>query len=266
MNHPQAPPISKQLIAERFARARDTYSREAHVQREVAGTMLKLLDGLTPAAPRHIFEFGCGTGIYSRLLLEHFSPERLVLNDLCPEMEECIMSPGTHPGGVSFMAGDAESLPLPTGMELITSCSTLQWFAAPGRFFARCHTALRPGGLLAFSTFGGENLREIRHLTGRGLTYLSPARLRECLEPHFEVLHLSDEVVSLPLASPLHVLRHLRQTGVTGTGGGLWTPRRLQRFCNEYTRLYTDGRGEVSLTYHPIYVVARKRADGVTGL
>lgn len=39
---------------------------------------------------RHIAEFGCGTGCYSRLLLRTLQPETLLLNDLCPEMEECI--------------------------------------------------------------------------------------------------------------------------------------------------------------------------------
>lgn len=35
--------MDKRLIAERFARARDTYSREARVQQQVAEKMLRLL-------------------------------------------------------------------------------------------------------------------------------------------------------------------------------------------------------------------------------
>lgn len=81
--------MDKRLIAERFARARDTYSREARVQQQVAEKMLRLLAEHTSLFHR-IVEFGCGTGSYSRLLLDKLQPESLLLNDLCPEMRECL--------------------------------------------------------------------------------------------------------------------------------------------------------------------------------
>ena len=81
--------MDKRLIAERFARARDTYSREARVQQQVAEKMLRLLTEHTSLFHR-IVEFGCGTGSYSRLLLDKLQPESLLLNDLCPEMRECL--------------------------------------------------------------------------------------------------------------------------------------------------------------------------------
>lgn len=40
--------MDKRLIAERFARARDTYSQEARVQQQVAEKMLRLLTEQTP--------------------------------------------------------------------------------------------------------------------------------------------------------------------------------------------------------------------------
>ena len=101
--------IDKALVARRFAHARDTYGSEARVQQQVAEKMLCLLTAYactSATAPdsngdrqqprnaalsfRHIAEFGCGTGCYSRLLLRTLQPETLLLNDLCPEMEECI--------------------------------------------------------------------------------------------------------------------------------------------------------------------------------
>ena len=101
--------IDKALVARRFAHARDTYGNEARVQQQVAEKMLRLLTAhacTSATAPdgngdrqqprnaalsfRHIAEFGCGTGCYSRLLLRTLQPETLLLNDLCPEMEECI--------------------------------------------------------------------------------------------------------------------------------------------------------------------------------
>ena len=67
--------MDKRLIAERFARARDTYSHEARVQQQVAEKMLQLLTERASPLFRRIVEFGCGTGSYSRLLLHKLQPE-----------------------------------------------------------------------------------------------------------------------------------------------------------------------------------------------
>lgn len=314
--------IDKALVARRFAHARDTYGSEARVQQQVAEKMLRLLTAhacTSATAPdgngdrqqprnaalsfRHIAEFGCGTGCYSRLLLHTLQPETLLLNDLCPEMEECIhdlltgggrlprapqagnasgvlydadvelysaetpsentkvplygSSPATT--AVSFLPCDAETLDFPQGTDLITSCSTLQWFADTERFFARCHHFLSDGGILAFSTFGKKNMREIHTLTEHGLEYLSLDNLKVLLSPRFEILYAEEEIVSLPFGTPLEVLQHLKQTGVTGTEKRVWTRGRLQSFCDEYIRMCGNDDRSVSLTYHPIYVIARKR-------
>ncbi|EKU87854.1 malonyl-ACP O-methyltransferase BioC [Bacteroides oleiciplenus] len=246
--------MDKRLIAERFARARDTYSQEARVQQQVAEKMMRLLPDVRF---RHIVEFGCGTGSYSRILLHQLQPETLLLNDLCPEMKECLTDLLLQ-DAVQFMPGDAEVLEFPEKTDLITSCSTLQWFNNPKRFFARCHSFLTDNGYLAFSTFGAENMREIRTLTGHGLDYLPVEKLNELLSPYFETVYAEEEIVPLPFATPLQVLQHLKQTGVTGTEKKIWTRGRLQAFCNGYIGQFSQD-GNVSLTYHPIYIIARKK-------
>lgn len=262
-------PMDKQLIAARFAKARNTYTREARVQQQVAEKMMQLIatvttaDGLPPMEKtsvhfRHVAEFGCGTGSYSRILLHTLQPETLLLNDLCREMEECVkeLCNGTT---VQFVPGDAEALDFPEKTDLITSCSTLQWFNDPEAFFVRCHRALAENGVLAFSTFGATNMHEIRQLTGHGLDYLSQEELQALLAPGFDILHAEEEVVSLSFPTPQAVLKHLKQTGVTGTEKRIWTRSRLQAFCEAYTARFGDAEGNVSLTYHPIYIIARKK-------
>ena len=208
-------PMDKQLIASRFAKARNTYTREARVQQQVAEKMMQLIK--EPYTRFHrVVEFGCGTGSYSRILLHTLQPETLLLNDLCREMEECVkeLCDGTT---VQFVPGDAEAIDFPGETDLITSCSTLQWFNDPGAFFTRCHQALVADGLLAFSTFGATNMHEIRQLTGHGLDYPSIKELQALLSPGFDILHAEEEVISLPFPTPQAVLKHLKQTGVTGT-------------------------------------------------
>ena len=72
--------MEKQLIAERFARARKTYDREARVQYKAAERMLRLLQPHIKRTGLDILEVGCGTGIYSRLLRQEFQPSELWLN------------------------------------------------------------------------------------------------------------------------------------------------------------------------------------------
>ena len=116
-------PMDKQLIAARFAKARNTYTREARVQQQVAEKMMQLIKEPYTRF-RRVVEFGCGTGSYSRILLHTLQPEALLLNDLCREMEECVkeLCDGTT---VQFVPGDAEAIDFPGETDLITSCSTL---------------------------------------------------------------------------------------------------------------------------------------------
>lgn len=254
--------MDKALIARCFAQARSTYEREARVQQQVARHMADMLRTLRP---RLVVELGCGTGNLSRLLLEQLHPQELWLNDLCPEMADCLTdllghtAQDTH---VTFHPGDAETMDLPPEAGLIVSCSTLQWFTALPDFFSRCHASLLPGGTLAFSTFGGDNLKEIRAITGHGLDYPGMEELKLWLaRAGFHVTHASDEVHVMTFAHPTDVLRHLKQTGVTGTEKRMWTRSRLQAFCDTYRERFGTRQGGVELTYHVRYMVGRKNME-----
>ena len=255
--------MDKRLIAQRFAKARETYPEAARVQHQVAEKMIAMLrlyaymDG--GSYPHSILEIGCGTGIYSRLLHQAFRPDRLMLNDLCPDMRQSLADLTALPG-VSFLPHDAENMPFSHDMGLITSCSTLQWFTDPAAFFARSRRFLKPDGILAFTTFGPSNMHEIRSLTGHGLDYLPLDEVRRLVASHFDVRYAAEEVVSLPFADPPSVLRHLKLTGVTGTEKRMWTRGRLQAFSEDYTRRFARPDGKVTLTYHPIYIIAQNKS------
>ena len=221
--------MDKQLISKRFSKAIVTYPQEANVQRQIADKMIHLLTKHISFPCSKVIEFGCGTGIYSRMLLQALRPEELFLNDLCPEMKYCCEDI-LRKEQVSFLPGDAEIVPFPTGSTLIT--------------------------------FGKENMKEIRELTGSGLPYRSREELVTALSTHFDILHSEEELISLSFDNPIKVLYHLKQTGVTGVTGTssqqLRTRRDLQLFSERYTQEFTQGTS-VSLTYHPIYIIAKKK-------
>ncbi|MDD3037833.1 malonyl-ACP O-methyltransferase BioC [Bacteroides sp.] len=263
--------MDKSLIAERFSKAITTYSQEANVQRLIADKMIHLLQEHLSTPCPNVIEFGCGTGIYSRMLLQNLRPKSLLLNDLCEDMKYCCEDL-LKEQQVAFLPGDAETIFFPNSSSLITSCSTLQWFESPEKFFQRCNTLLNEQGYFAFSTFGKDNMKEVRELTGNGLPYRSRKELEGALSPHFDILHSEEEIIPLRFENPMKVLYHLKQTGVTGLSipvplhteqdhkikEHLWTRGDLHHFCECYTRQFSQG-STVSLTYHPIYIIAKKK-------
>jgi malonyl-CoA O-methyltransferase len=70
-------------------------------------------------------------------------------------------------------------------------------------------------------------------------------------------VYAEEETIEQHFATPKDVLRHLKETGVTGIRSRHWTPRQLMEFCNRYTEMFGSGH-DVALTYHPIYIIAKK--------
>lgn len=250
--------MDKPLIRKRFSRAIGSYQQTATVQRDVARRMSELLRLHIPRDTcRNAIEVGCGTGLFTRQLLKEIHPQRLLLNDICPEVRDCFSD--ILDKNIRFYGGDAEKLSFPKGQNLITSCSAIQWFEDPEAFFKRCRYLLAEGGYLAFSTFGKENMREITSVTGVSLPYRSLKELERSLSKDYELVYSGEEVLCLTFSSPLEVLRHLKQTGVTGINRNTWTKADLSDFCHRYMELYEQSDTTVPLTYHPIYIIVKKK-------
>jgi len=122
------------------------------------------------------------------------------------------------------------------------------------------HAALKANAYFGFSTFGPDNLTEIKKLTGQGLNYIDLQSLKRQLEQQdFQVLFIEQEVKQIYFDHPKSVLQHLKATGVTATAKShRWTKQSLQQFYIDYQQFY-DEQG-FRLTYHPIYVIARRIA------
>ena len=247
---------NKKLLAERFGKAAATYECEAVVQRRAAKRMIELLRDSGHAPHGRVLEIGCGTGLFSRLFLEAFSPACLHLNDINagvrPYLADLIGKT------VVFEAGDAEELAFAGGWDLIVSCSALQWFSDPEAFLRRCRGLLAEGGRLAFSTFGPGNLAEITALTGIGLAYRGMREWEAALGRDYRIRHASEETIILRFDSPMAALRHLKRTGVTGVSLFAHQAGWPRRFCREYRNLYGNRDG-VPLTFRPQYFVADHR-------
>ncbi|MDR0430323.1 MAG: malonyl-ACP O-methyltransferase BioC [Tannerellaceae bacterium] len=249
--------MDKQLIKSRFSKAATSYDKAAIVQRQIAERMILLMKETIPLECRNLLEIGCGTGIFSRLLIRHIQPERMIMNDICPEMEMNVID--IMNGNNIFMCGDAEMFSFPRKIDIIASCSTIQWFENLPSFFKRCHASLNESGFLVFSTFGKNNMKEISSLTGTGLSYHSKSELeKELLSLNYDIVYSGEELINKSFNNPIDVLHHLKRTGVTGIKEQFWTKGTVEAYCREYILRYSNGNS-VSLTYHPIYIIAKKK-------
>ncbi|GJM65068.1 malonyl-ACP O-methyltransferase BioC [Persicobacter diffluens] len=244
--------INKELVQSRFRDSLQTYDEAAFVQAEMAEHLSGLIRQYIPENNPRCLEIGCGSGMLSRRM-PHDQIDQYWGNDLVNESLPIIRQyrPDLHP-----LPGDIEQLLLPDELDLIVSGSTFQWVQQPEAFYQKLHRQMLPGRLLCFSTFGPENCREIRQLTGQGLHYQAIESYPK-LMPDFELLHAEETTYTLYFENAREVLRHIKATGVNGLQASMKVAD-LMRFQREYQKQFQVPKG-VSLTYHAIYIIAKAR-------
>ncbi|EPF77434.1 malonyl-[acyl-carrier protein] O-methyltransferase [Acinetobacter gyllenbergii] len=246
--------INKALVARRFAKAGQSYVEHAVVQKQISAQLFEYLKVYCPQNLASVLEIGCGSGNLTHLLQSHFQVEQLFLNDLYADVDQHFLN-FKH---VNWLIGDIEQLNLPQSLDAVLSSSALQWMLDLPALLRRIHKALKPNAYFGFSTFGPDNLTEIKQLTGQGLNYIGLESLKRQLEQQgFEILLIEQALKQVYFDHPKSVLQHLKATGVTATAKShRWTKQSLQQFYSDYQQFY-DEQG-FSLTYHPIYVIARR--------
>lgn len=244
-------------VGRSFARNFHSYHANATIQAVIAeGLARRLQHHGAPARFSRGFEFGCGTGHLTCALRGRFQIDQLILNDLVPGAAG--VARAHH---ADFLPGDIRRLPWPEAPDLITSASTLQWMADPAALVARAGAHLTPGGWLALSGFGPRQYSELATLgSGAQAPGLFPAdRLAAALgTDQFQIHEARGRVHRLWFTTPQEVLRHLRATGVNGAARAVWTRARLHDFCAAYRDQF-ERDGQVPLTYHPVWLIARKK-------
>jgi malonyl-CoA O-methyltransferase len=156
----------KRLVRAAFEKAASRYDEAAVLQREIGTRLLERLD-LMKIDPLRVLEVGSGTGFCSTQLAARYPKTQFIALDIAHGMlrhardrfgwwQRLRRKP-------RFLCADAESLPLAdASVDLLFSNVTLQWCNNPDATFAEFRRVLKPGGLLLFSTFGPDTLKELR--------------------------------------------------------------------------------------------------------
>ena len=231
-----------------------------------------------------VLEIGCGTGLFTRKFLKAYSPERMWLNDICQDYEESLsdilckgkgdtVCPESVPGteriwaAVLFSCREMRNPWICRKVWIwLYPAPAFQWFHDMPAFLRKASDALNEGGILAFSTFGPDNLREISALEGVSLHYLSLAGIKSMIPEGMEILCAEECRQVRYFSSAMSVLRHLKDTGVAGIRREFWTRSRLEGFDRQYRERFSSVGG-LPLTYHPMWLVCRSchfdRPEGV---
>jgi malonyl-CoA O-methyltransferase len=258
------PLIDKQLVRERFCRTLGSYGSHAVVQKAMAAELAELICCEEPGLSfERVLEVGSGSGAFMAELLHRCSVKAYYANDLVEESRISLQGvlDRFSVGEFHFLAGDIESLKLlPSSLDLVASNATLQWLDDLDGFFRKIHAQLKPGGMLAFSTFGPSNMREIASIEGVGLSYHTLGELELLASRYFDLTVSHEEKRRMEFSSPEAMLHHIRSTGVNGLLRRSWTKSRYLHFIAEYRRCFSCEKG-VYLTYHPLYCCLKKRVS-----
>lgn len=254
--------VDKRLVRRAFERAAASYDQAAVLQREVADRMLERLDYIK-LDPTRILDAGAGTGYGARLLAARYPRAQLVALDLAHPMLQTAR--GAQPrwkralpmlggSGTRYVCGDVDHLPLTaSSMNAIWSSLTLQWCNDPEKTFREFYRVLAPGGLLMFSTFGPDTLKELRQAFAGidGYTHVNRFvdmhDLGDMLQyAGFSAPVMDMELITMTYADVKTLLRELKDIGAhnvtAGRNHGLMGKARWRSMVAAYERLRQDGR------------------------
>ena len=194
-------------------------------------------------APAHILDAGCGTGEAVGELRVRYPDARVAALDLALPMVVAarerersgrsalrrLLPAALARGRAShFVCGDINALPFAgVAFDLVWSNLALQWVNDLPRAFAEFRRVLKVGGLLSFTTFGPDTLREVRKAFARVDGFTHTNRFVDMHDVGDMLVHagfadpvMDMEPITVTYADPESLLRELKALGATNATRG----------------------------------------------
>ena len=276
--------IDKRAVRRAFNRAANGYDGAAVLQREVCSRMLERLDYIRHQ-PTTVLDVGSGTGWGTRQLAQRYAASSILSVDIALDMLRIARQQTRSWRNLfvrnkqNYLCADVEALPLAANqLELIWSNLTLQWCNDLPATFVELHRVLKVEGLLMFSTFGPDTLKELR-TAFRGVdAYIHLNRFADMhdigdmlVNAGFAEPVMDMEILTLTYQDVKSVMQDLRSIGAhnvtAGRAPGLMGKNTWHQVLTNYEQLRREGK--LPATFEVIYGHAwkpqpKKIADGRT--
>jgi malonyl-CoA O-methyltransferase len=270
MRDPQDPYVlDRRQLRRAFDRASAHYDRAAVLQARIREQLLQRLD-FVRLEPALVIDAGSGTGRATRELKRRFREADVVALDIAPGM----LREASHQQGwwrrFERVCADAQRLPFAdSSVGLLFSNLMLQWCDDLDAVLAEFRRVLQPHGLLTFTTFGPDTLKELR-------VAWRAADARTHVHRFIDMHDIGDALVRTGLAEPVldvehftltyddvrDLMRDLKSIGAhnvsAGRPAGLVGRGRLEAMKQAYEQFRQDGR--LPATYEVVFGQAWGRA------
>lgn len=267
--------IDKRQVRQAFSRAAHDYDARAVLQREVCRRMLERLDYIK-LQPSRVLDAGSGTGWGTRQLAKRYPAAQLVALDIAPGMLRVARSQAswwqklTGNGMRGMVCADIEALPLASSsVHLVWSNLALQWCNDLPATFGDWHRVLGEEGLVMFSTFGPDTLKELRAAFGPVDGHVHVSRFADMhdvgdmlMAAGFAEPVMEMETITLTYDDVTAVMKDLKSIGAhnatAGRARGMMGKAAWQAVQQNYERQRCDGK--LPATFEIVYGHAWKPA------
>ena len=270
------PDLDPKAVRLQFGRRAKRIGDADFLLREIEQRMFERLD-VIKLAPAALIDIGCGLGRGLQALAQRYAGAQAIGIDAAPAMlaanlqarsgagmaarlRNAVAAGLGRPGGPSLAAADSKALPFAaSSFDLLWSNLAWHWFDDPLAVAAEWYRVIRPQGLVMFSSFGVDTLRELRALGAELPEFPDMHDVGDLLgQTGFAEPVLETERLTISYADPARLLHELgalggnarrrRTRGLTGRGRRADWLRRLDRARNP------DGR--LTLTFEVIFAHA----------
>lgn len=270
--------LDKKQLRSAFERAAGSYDQAAVLQREISNRMLSRLEYIK-YKPDVILDAGSGTGYGTQQLVKRYPSSQLIAVDIAWTMLSHAR-PNTawwqrllplQQQRTDYVCADIEQFPVKNeSIGMIWSNLALQWCNDLDRTFAEMHRILRTDGLLMFSTFGPDTLKELRQSFAQVDTFSHVNRFVDMHDIGDLLVHngfstpvMDMEYITLTYDDVIGVMRDLKAIGahnvLLGRQQGLMGKHKWQQAIAAYEKLRRDGK--LPATFEVVYGHAWKPLD-----
>ncbi len=219
----QASPIAQQTSYEKMLDRNYSMvgeSSETMIRRK-ADTLRQALDDYLPGARLKILDFGCGVGLFEKVLKDWPRLQSLTGMDMCPVS----IQEARKAGNGRFLLGQGREMPFRDGeFDGLFTASTLHHVEVPDRpqVVREMARVIRPGGFVGVFEHNPYNpvTRFFVHICpiDKGVTLVKPGRLRVLLkEAGLEVLETRYVIFFPTFLKPLCEREHALRAWPVGT-------------------------------------------------